>query len=261
VAGNPKIAATRGQVALERGPVVYALEGIDNGGTVFDLALPAAAKATPVFKPELLGGVVALDIEGVQRVTRKDGGTHETPARATAIPYAWWNNRGLSPMTVWLGRDAAHVRPTPAPTLASTAKISVSFARGGMDPRFLNDQQMPRNATDGFAPNFDFWPHKGGSEWIAYEFAKPVRVAGVTVSWFDDTGRGECRLPTAWRVSYRDEDGRWKPVENPSDYAIRKAAPVNVTFKPVATTALRLDVELPGQFSSGLYEWEVHEAK
>ena len=41
VAGNPKIAATRGQVALERGPVVYAFEGVDNDGTVFDTVLPA----------------------------------------------------------------------------------------------------------------------------------------------------------------------------------------------------------------------------
>ena len=59
------------------------------------------------------------------------------------------------PMAVWLGRDATHVRPTLEPTFTSKAKVSVSFARGGMDPSRLNDQQMPRNATDGFAANVE----------------------------------------------------------------------------------------------------------
>lgn len=86
-------------------------------------------------------------------------------------------------------------------------------------------------------------------------------MSGVTVSWFDDTGVGECRLPKAWRVSYQDEYGEWKPVENPSEYLIRKAEPVNVTFKPVTTRALRLDIDLQDNFSTGLFEWEIHEAE
>ena len=81
-----------------------------------------------------------------------------------------------------------------------------------MDPARLNDQLLPQNATDGFAPNFDFWPHKGTAEWVAYEFAQPTTVELVTVSWFDDTGTGECRLPVSWRLLYRGDDGQWKPV-------------------------------------------------
>ena len=114
---NPKIAATKGQVALERGPVVYCLEGIDNDGSVFDIAMPASAKAAPEFNKELLGGVAVLDIRGAKRVVRKEGGGFvENDAKVTAIPYAFWNNRGNSPMTVWMGRDAENVRPVPAPT-------------------------------------------------------------------------------------------------------------------------------------------------
>ncbi len=262
VAGNPKIAATRGQVALERGPIVYAFEGVDHDGSVVDIALPASAKATPVFKPDLLGGVTVLDIAGAQRVTHKPGGgLAKSPIRATAIPYAAWNNRGLSPMSVWLGRDADHVRPVAAPTAASKAKVSVSFSRNGMNPARLNDQQMPRNATDGFAPQFDFWPHKGGREWVAYEFEKPIEANAVTVSWFDDTGTGECRLPKAWRLLYQDQSGDWKPVEGSPEYAIRKAEPVTVSFKPVTTKALRIELDLADGFSAGLYEWEVQSGK
>jgi hypothetical protein len=261
VAANPKVKALVGQVALERGPIVYTFEGIDNNGSVFDIVLPAAAKATPVFKSDLLGGVTVLEVSGARRIVRSDNGLIATSANLTAIPYASWNNRALSPMNVWLGRDAEHVRPKPVPTAASTAKISVSFARGGMDTGRLNDQQVPRNATDGFAPNFDFWPHKGGSEWIAYEFEEPVSVKSVTVSWFDDTGTGECRLPKSWKLLYQDESGAWKPAPGTPDYAIRKADPVTVKIQPVTTKALRIELEQAASFAAGLYEWEVETAK
>jgi hypothetical protein len=130
-----------------------------------------------------------------------------------------------------------------------------------MDAGRLNDQLMPRNATDGFAANFDFWPHKGGTEWIAYEFAKPAKVAGATVSWFDDTGTGECRLPKGWRLFYQDASGAWQPVAGLSGHAIRKGGPVEVGFTPVTTRAMRLEVDLVKDFSAGLYEFEVHEAE
>ena len=262
VSGNPKIAATKGQVALERGPVVYCLEGIDNDGSVFDIALPASAKADPEFRKNLLGGVTVLDIRGAKRVVRKEGGGFaENDTKVTAIPYAWWNNRGNSPMTVWMGRDAENVRPVPAPTAASKAKVDVSFVRGGMDKGRINDQQMPRNATDGFAPNFDFWPHKGGTEWISYTFEKPIKAGSVTVSWFDDTGVGECRLPKAWRLFYQDDSGAWKPAPGSPKYHIRKADPVKVAIDPVTTKALKIEIDQPDGFATGLYEWEVETAK
>jgi DUF1680 family protein len=82
VHGNNQVAATRGQVAFERGPVVYCFEQPDQ-------AIPAAVSATPAIgikhRPDLLGGVTVLEVEG-----------------ATAIPYYAWNNRGLHPMTVWV---------------------------------------------------------------------------------------------------------------------------------------------------------------
>ena len=88
-------------------------------------------------------------------------------------------------------------------------------------------------------------------------FAAPTQVKAVKVSWFDDTGTGECRLPTSWRLLYQTEDGQWQPVPGASDYLIRKTDPVRVTFTPVTTNALRLEVQLPANFSAEVYEWEV----
>ena len=258
VAGNTKIAATKNQVALERGPIVYAFEGVDNDGSAFDAVLPTDAKITPEHRADFLGGVTVLNITKAQRVALSSGGKFfTTPTKLTAIPYAVWANRGLTPMAVWLARDAATARPIQPPTIASQAKVTVSFARAGMSLAFLNDQLVPQNFTDGFAPNFDFWPHKGTTESITYEFTEAASVKAVRVSWFDDTGTGECRLPVSWRVLYRDENKQWQPVANPSEYTIKKRDPIHVTFDAVKTKALRLEIQLPKDFSTGLYEWEV----
>jgi hypothetical protein len=258
VAGNEKIAATKNQVALERGPIVYAFEGVDNDDSVFDAVLPANAKITPRHRADFLGGVTVLNITKAQRVTLDEAGTRiPKQAKLTAIPYAVWANRGLTPMAGWLARDAATARPIRPPTLASQARVTTSFARAGMNIAHLNDQLLPENFTDGFAPNFDFWPHKGTSEWITYEFAQPTQVSAVRVSWFDDAGSGECRLPVSWRLTYRDAENKWQPVPDATEYAIKKRDPARVTFTPITTKSLRLEVELTKDFSAGLYEWEV----
>lgn len=259
VLGNPRIAATRAQVALERGPTVYAFEGVDNEGYVFDIVLPRTARIRPWHRPELLGGVTVLEIEEAQRAIRTESGNRTTrPTRLTAIPYATWANRGLSPMTVWVAQTPDRARPAPRPTLATRARLTVSFARGGMSPEPIRDQLYPGDYPDGQARQFDFWPHKGGWEWLQYEFPSPVECKAVTVSWFDDTGTGECRLPVSWRVLHRDANGQWQPVHALDEYAVRKADPVRVRFEPVQTDALRLEVRLRPGFSAGLYEWEVH---
>ena len=262
VRANAAVGDLAGLAALERGPVVYAFEGVDNAGSLDGLVLPASAEVRPVFQAGLLGGVTTLEVDGARRAGRDAGGKiGEAPVRLVAIPYATWNNRGLSPMAVWLPRTADKVRLPLPPSVASTAKVSVSFVRPDKGLAALNDREMPQNPTDGYPQNFNFWPHKGGSEWIAYEFTNAARVTGVTVSWFSDEGRGECRLPTAWRLLYRDEAGAWQPVKGASDYGIRKSEPVQVTFTPVVTRALRLELDLPDGFSAGLYEWAVDSAE
>jgi hypothetical protein len=144
-----------------------------------------------------------------------------------------------------------------------------------MDLDAINDQLLPQNATDGFAGNFDFWPHHGTAEWVQYNFEKPVTVSETAVLWFDDSGRGgACAVPSSWRVLYRAADGGWRPVEALAPYARDKGKLVRVPFVPVTTHALRLELQLepgkpdpgravepgkplPGARSAGLYEWVV----
>jgi len=123
VKANPNIVALRGQVALERGPVVYCLEGCDTDAGVFDVVLPATASVKAKPRPKLLGGVTVLKVTGAQKLDAKG---NFVPTSLTAIPYYAWNNRGNLPMTVWLARDTAQVT---ARREAEAARIAAEAAK------------------------------------------------------------------------------------------------------------------------------------
>lgn len=112
---HPEIRQAAGQIALQRGPVVYAVEEIDNGPRLANLVLPASARLTAGRDPALLGGLGVLTGEALRiEPTAWPGGIYQpetqlkTAARTQplkAIPYAFWANREPGEMRVWL-RDA-----------------------------------------------------------------------------------------------------------------------------------------------------------
>jgi uncharacterized protein len=95
---HPRVDAARGCRAMERGPLVYAVEQVDlpEGRAVDDLHLPADDPSVfeAQWRPDLLGGCTVLAGEA----TSCDGATWPF----TAVPYALWANRGARPMRVWL---------------------------------------------------------------------------------------------------------------------------------------------------------------
>ncbi len=115
---------------------------------------------------------------------------------------------------------------------------------------------MPRNSDDHDIPRMTWWPNKGSAEWVQADFDEPRKVSAVAVYWFDDTGRGHCRIPESWLVQYRDGQA-WKPVEAAEPYSVVKNQLNKASFTPVTTTALRLEVQLQKEFSGGILEWQV----
>jgi DUF1680 family protein len=89
---HPKVKSCSGKAALSRGPIVYCLEGIDNPGIDLETVKPDLASLVEIFEPDLLGGIMAIQ-----------GKTTEGK-RLKFIPYAWWANREISPMTVFFKR-------------------------------------------------------------------------------------------------------------------------------------------------------------
>lgn len=104
---NPLVRADAGCVALMRGPLVYAFEGIDNGEDLSALRIPrdASIQIRP-FQPDLLGGIVPLQVSGKRKkkmdVLYSECPPEEEDALLQAIPYYNWCNRGKTHMKVWM---------------------------------------------------------------------------------------------------------------------------------------------------------------
>jgi len=81
-------------------------------------------------------------------------------------------------------------------------------------------------------------------------------VTECELYWFDDTGRGGVRVPASWRLLYKDATD-WKPVESATAYGVARDQYNRVTFKPVRTAGLRLEVTSQAGFSAGIQEWKV----
>jgi hypothetical protein len=253
VIANDQVTADRGRIAIQRGPLVYAAEWVDNpGGKVRNLMLPDDEKLTSEYRPELLNGVVVVRGKAVSLAHTADGKLTQHEQEFTAVPYYAWANRGRGQMIVWIPDTQSSAKPAPIPTLATDAKVTSS---GRKNSRAVNDGEEPKSSSDADS-YFDWWPKKGSTEWIEYDFANAVTVAESELYWFDDTGRGEVRVPQSWRILYRDGE-EWKPVENLTSYGIAKDTYNKVEFKPVTTPALRLEVQMQPNWSAGVEKWKV----
>ncbi|TWF41439.1 hypothetical protein FHW36_103243 [Chitinophaga polysaccharea] len=243
--------------ALERGPIMYCLEGPDNkDATVQNIVVAKDAAVTPVFQTNLLSGVMTLQMPGssTSRQLHSDA-LINSQQTVTAIPYYSWANRGAAEMTVWIPFEAAAARPKPAPTIASKSKISASVKNQRMFMA-LNDQYEPKDSKDNSALYLHWWPAKGSSEWVQYDFDSAHTISHSKVYWYDDGPFGGCRIPTAWKLYYK-QGSEWIPVKNTTPYTTEKDKYNVVSFEPVTTTALKLEVQLPADNSSGIHEWIV----
>ncbi|HEY3331758.1 MAG TPA: beta-L-arabinofuranosidase domain-containing protein [Capsulimonadaceae bacterium] len=110
VAAHPAVVADQGRVALQRGPVVYCLEDVDNEFGARRALLTENGEITATWDEGTLGGVVVLDADGVITSDAAwDGALYRSspepalkPVRVRAVPYAAWDNRAPGAMTVWV---------------------------------------------------------------------------------------------------------------------------------------------------------------
>ena len=95
-----KINDDKGKVALQRGPLVYCAEWVDNNGKASNILMPANTVFSTVFKPDLLNGIVVINSE-VPAVVISSNSVATVKQSFTAIPYYSWANRGKGEMMVW----------------------------------------------------------------------------------------------------------------------------------------------------------------
>jgi len=117
IEANPRVVDDYGRVAVQRGPLVYCLEQLDqpDGVQLFDVSLDVRSKGGAAFHEEvrkdLLGGIVVLKHDGAvreaansQSALYRSFSSESAKARQVElsfIPYYAWANRAGTPMQVW----------------------------------------------------------------------------------------------------------------------------------------------------------------
>jgi DUF1680 family protein len=257
VIANKNVKDDASRFVLERGPMVYCLEGPDNKDSlVQNIMVDKNAVATAHYDKDLLDGVGVINIQGqsTKRQLNSDS-LLLVDQNVKAIPYYAWANRGPSEMTVWIPYEKSAARPKAAPTIASTSRVSSSLKNKRMFSA-IRDQYEPADSKDTNFPYLHWWPAKNTSEFIQYDFESAQTISESKVYWYDDSPWGGCKVPAYYQLLYKNGD-QWVPVETTTPYEISKDKFNIVTFKPVKTSALRMEIKLPAEHATGVHEWAV----
>jgi DUF1680 family protein len=119
VASNPRIDATRGCLAIQRGPIVYCFEDRDQEikGQLLDVEIDKDQPLLTKWDSDLLGGVMVVEAGG-QFIDPESWHGHlyqpatfpvlvnPRPTRLVAIPYYAWGNRVIGGMRVWIPKKS-----------------------------------------------------------------------------------------------------------------------------------------------------------
>jgi DUF1680 family protein len=250
IQANPNVKDDEGKLAMQRGPVVYCIEGIDQADHhVFNKYIPQDGEYNIQYQNDLLNGVVTIKGKAKELVN-ENGKVAEKEVDFTAVPYSTWNNRGNGEMAVWIPATSQYARPTPEPTIASQAMT--------IDGYGFNDQWEPKSSADISKPYHYWWLKKGGEASIGYEFAKPTKVSNVQIYWLEfDHYDGNYRVPQSWKLLYKAGNS-WKEVKAKGAYTTNKDCYNTLDFEPVVTTALKVDAMLQKDESGGVIEWKVN---
>ncbi len=265
----PEAKDDQGKLAIERGPIVYCLEGWDQGDKhVFNKYIPENTKFDFSYQKGLLNGVGTLTGKAIEISKDNSNKLTEKEVPIMAIPYSTWDNRGSDEMAVWIPASASYAKPTPEPTIASKAQTMVMRAPIQNDAPLIsspeestwgvNDQWEPKSSSDISKPYHYWWMKKGTPEAIAYEFEKEETVSSVQVYWLDlDHYDGDFRVPESWKLYYKEGE-EWKEVQTSEKYTSLKDCYNTLNFTPVKTKGLKIVARLQKGASGGVLEWKVN---
>lgn len=111
IISSDSIGMNKNRIALQRGPLVYCVEGADNDGKAWNFILPDNATITTSSEKILTENIIALQAKVPVLVVGDDGYSVKTvQKKITAIPYYTWCNRGKNAMQVWLPRKIVDLK-------------------------------------------------------------------------------------------------------------------------------------------------------
>jgi DUF1680 family protein/galactose mutarotase-like enzyme len=111
VTARPEVRSATGRFAFQRGPLVYAAEGPDNGGRAANLVLDPKGAYETSTAGDLLGGVTTIKGRATAAIRDDVLGLRTVDASVVAIPYYAWAHRGPAEMNVWFPTETSQVPP------------------------------------------------------------------------------------------------------------------------------------------------------
>lgn len=103
VYSRSEVKANVERVALQRGPLIYCVEGTDNDGKALNIVLPKSAQVVTAKQQILTENVVSLEADATVLSVMPGGeNVQAVKKKIRAVPYYTWNNRGAGQMLVWL---------------------------------------------------------------------------------------------------------------------------------------------------------------
>ncbi len=107
VYASNRVSANTGRAAVQRGPLIYCAEGVDNENDILSLSLKKDGEVTvSEYLPKKLCGIQELYAQGYRETVNEELYSFEAPkaepCQITLVPYYTWGNRGLNQMRVWI---------------------------------------------------------------------------------------------------------------------------------------------------------------
>ncbi|MGI6401911.1 MAG: glycoside hydrolase family 127 protein [Thermoguttaceae bacterium] len=289
---NPNVEANEGRVALQRGPLVYCFEQIDNPDVRVDRIILAK---DPEFEVEWPSPFI--QDESTNEETKYDDSRRFAVIRCkdyrgrtlTAVPYCVWDNRAAGRMSVWVRQAGLASGPnSPVANLKWTdfagdpilykrlttnllddsvpdfdenfADFSGSF-EGDQNSTLdaLHQSATPASSADTDVPRATWWGHKGTAEWFEYEFPEARKLSKSTLYWFDDRSiNGGCAVPQSWKLTWFDEEtDQWVDVATADEYSVDMDKDIVVNFDEITTKKIRIEAQLQEGLSGGILRWVV----
>ncbi len=184
--------------------------------------------------------------------------------RSVAIDSLQWDD-STSPAKILKVTQTHEPQPAPLPSrnIAPAARSSTSNEPIPVQYwiKALNDGIVRQNPLPP-----DMWgswtPHNPATQWIQYEWGKPVTLNGSRIMFWSDHRAGAAAgvaPPAAWHLEYQS-GSEWLPVAHPSGFPTPVNSFVDVTFDTLMTRCLRavFDASGEGQQYAGVavQEWE-----
>lgn len=249
IKAHDAVESDRGSLAVERGPILYCAEGVDNGGRVLDKSIAGDAVFTET-TCNILGNVYpAFTVPSLQ-LRKGVRASREIPCTLKLVPYFAWCHRGAGEMQVFF------------PTLPNALQAACGYdakascCHSTDTVRALCDGAEPKNSFDNTIRRMTWWDHRGTDEWVEYTLPEPEEISGVEVYWYDDEPTGACRTPESWNVQVRaSPEAPWMEVA--TNLPAVKDRYNTAFFSKQKVSSVRLMVRLRPKFSGGILEWKL----